>query len=104
MEEVMPKMARWRGHFIAQMRGNPEEDELDPAADIRRCCKKNSFVLSCIGKRTKEDCYRNREVGTVQSERNGNGTVLPRKPKESGKRFRYQVLVTRFSGCALSLQ
>jgi len=30
---------------------NPEEGELDPAVDVRRRCKKNSSVLSCIGKK-----------------------------------------------------
>jgi len=42
---------------------------LDPAKGVRRCCKKNSsFVLSCIGKRTREGCDRGSKVGTVHSE------------------------------------
>jgi len=42
MEEVMPNMVRRE----AQMRDNPEGDELDPADDVRR--KNFSSVLSCI--------------------------------------------------------
>jgi len=38
------------------MRDNSEGGELDPAKGVRRCCKKNSPVLSYIGKRTKEGC------------------------------------------------
>jgi len=39
------------------MRDNPEGGDLDPAEDVRKCCKKNSSsVLSCIGKRAKEGC------------------------------------------------
>jgi len=30
---------------------NPEGGLFDPAVDDRRCCKKNSSVLSCIDKR-----------------------------------------------------
>jgi len=31
--------------------------ELDPAVDDHKSCKKNSlFILSCIGKRTKQGC------------------------------------------------
>jgi len=37
------------------MQDKPEEGELDPAVDDRRCCK-NSPILSCIDKRTKEGC------------------------------------------------
>jgi len=36
------------------MRDNPGGGELDPAVGIRRRCKKNSSVLSCIGKRIKK--------------------------------------------------
>jgi len=60
------------------MRGNPEGGELDLAEDVQfvhRRCKKNSFVLSCIGKRTKEGCDRGSEVGTADSRRNGEETV-----------------------------
>jgi len=49
------------------MQDNPDGGELDPANDVRRCCKKNSsFVLSCIDKRTKEGCDGGSEVRTVQ--------------------------------------
>jgi len=41
--------------------------ELDPAVDDRKCCKKNSFVSSCIDKRTKEGYDRGSEVRTVRS-------------------------------------
>jgi len=50
------------------MQDNPEGGELDPADDVRRRCMKNSpSVLSCIGKRTKEDCDCGSAVGTVPS-------------------------------------
>jgi len=49
------------------MRDNPEGSELDPADDVHRRCKKNSPVLSCIGKRAKEGCDRGSETGTVYS-------------------------------------
>jgi len=49
-----------------QIRDNTEGGELDPAADVRRHCKRNSSsVLSCIDKRTKEGCDRSSEVGAV---------------------------------------
>jgi len=38
------------------MRDNPGRGELNPADDVRRHCKNNSSVLSCIGKRIKEGC------------------------------------------------
>jgi len=48
------------------MLDNPEAEELGSADDVRRCCKKNFlYVLSCVGKRTKEGCDRGSEVGTV---------------------------------------
>jgi len=69
------------------MRDNPEGDKLDLADEVRRRCKKNSpSILSCIGKRTKEDCDRDSEVGTVHSGRDRKGPVHAKKPKESGKR------------------
>jgi len=49
------------------MQDNPEEGELDPAEGVSRRCKKNSSVLSCIGKRTKEGCDRGSEGETVHS-------------------------------------
>jgi len=73
------------------MRDNPGGGELDPAEGVRRRCKKNfSFVLSYIGKRTREGCDRGSEVGTVHSGRDGEGPVPPRKPKESGRRGSYE--------------
>jgi len=60
----VPKIAHRRGSDAGQSRRN----ELDPADDVRRRCKKNSpFVLSCIDKRTKQACDRGSEVGTVHS-------------------------------------
>jgi len=70
MKEALSKTARGE----AQMRGNPEECELNSAADVCRRCKKNfPSVLSCIGKKTKEGCYRDSEVGTVHSGRGVKG-------------------------------
>jgi len=43
---------------------NPVVLELDTAVDDHRRCEKNSFVLSCTGKRTKEGCDRGSGVGT----------------------------------------
>jgi len=71
------------------MRDNPEGGVLNSADCVRRRCKKNSpFILSCIGKRTREDCDRGSEVGTIRSGRDGEGPVPPRKPKVSGRRER----------------
>jgi len=61
--EVVPKMTRRRGSDA----GNPGEGELDPAEGVRRHCKKNYSVLSCIGKRTREGCDRGSKVWTVHS-------------------------------------
>jgi len=45
------------------MRDNLGGGELDPADDVHRRCKKNCpSVLSCLGKRIKEDCNRGSEV------------------------------------------
>jgi len=68
------------------MRENPEGGKLDPAEGVCRRCKKNHpSVLSYIGKRTREDCDRGSEVGTVHNGRDGEGPVPLRKPKESGR-------------------
>jgi len=62
-EEVVPNMAG-----ESQMRDHPEGGELDPAEGVCRWCKKNfPFVLSCIGKRTREGCDHGSKVGTVHS-------------------------------------
>jgi len=54
------------------MRYNPGgEFELNSAVDVHRRCKKNSSVLSCMDKRTRESCDRGSEVGTVHSRRDG---------------------------------
>jgi len=80
MEEVVQ---RWHTGE-AQMWNNPEEGELDLAEDVRRRCKKNSPVLSCVGKRTREGCDRGSEVRTVHSGRDWEGPL--KKLKESGRR------------------
>jgi len=49
------------------MRDNPGGGESDPAEGVRWRCKKNCSVLSCIDKRTREDCDRGSEVWTVHS-------------------------------------
>jgi len=54
------------------MRDN-SRGELDPAENVHRRCKKNSSVLSCIDKRTREGCDRGSEVRTVHSGRDGEG-------------------------------
>jgi len=55
--------ARRRGSDADSQRGG----ESDPAEGVCWRCKKNSSVLSCIGKRTREGCNRGSEVGTVHS-------------------------------------
>jgi len=49
------------------MRDSQGGGESDPAEVVRRRCMKNSSVLSCIGKRTKEGCDYGSEVETVHS-------------------------------------
>jgi len=85
------------------MRENPEGGESDPAEGVRRRCKKNyPFVLSCVGKRTREGCNRGSEVGAFYSRRDGEGPVPPRKPKKSGKRESCEkhFVSKKSSGCA----
>jgi len=62
MEEVVPKVA----HRSGSDAGQSGRGESGPAEDVRRRCMKNSLsVLSCICKRTKENCDRGSEVRTV---------------------------------------
>jgi len=49
------------------MRNSQGGGESYPAEGVHRRCMKNSSVLSCIGKRTKEGCDRGSEVETVHS-------------------------------------
>jgi len=72
MAEVVTKMVRRE----ARMWHNPEGGNLDPADDVHRCCKKNSLVLSCIYKRTKESCDHGSEVQAVHSKRDGKNQFL----------------------------
>jgi len=70
---------------------NPGGGESNPAEGVRgRCKMKSPSVLSCIGKTTREGCDRGREVGTVHSRYDGEGTVPLRKSKESGRRGSYE--------------
>jgi len=48
----MGQSRKWRAEE-SQM-GDSSEGGEDPAVDDRRRCENNSFVLSCIGKRTKK--------------------------------------------------
>jgi len=68
------------------MRDSPG-GELDSTEGVRRRCMKNSpFVFFfCISNRTREECDRDGEVGTVHNGRDGKGSVPPRKPKETGR-------------------
>jgi len=48
------------------MRDNPEGEELDPAVDDRKSCKKYSpSISSCMDKSTKEGCNRGAKSGKV---------------------------------------
>jgi len=50
------------------MRDSQGGGESDPAEGVRRRCMKNSlYVLSCIGKKTKEGCDRGSEVEIAHS-------------------------------------
>jgi len=80
------------------MRDNPE-GELDPAKGFRRCCKKNSPILSCIGKRIREGCDRSNEVLTIHGGRDGEGPILLRKPKETGRKGSCEKDFVKSSGC-----
>jgi len=85
------------------MRDNPKGGELDPAGCVRRRCKKNSSVLSCIiSKRTKEGCNRGSEVWTVHSGRDGERPVPSKKPKVSSRRGSCEkdFVSRKRSGCA----
>jgi len=80
------------------MRDNPE---VDPAEGVQKYCKKNSpSVLSCIGQEKAVTVAV--KVGTVHSGRDGEGPVLPRKPKESGRRGSCEIdfVSQKSSGCA----
>jgi len=66
--------------------------------------KSSPYVLSCIGKRTREGC----DSGTksrqfTADERYGKGPVPPRKLKESGKRGNCEkdFVSTKSSECVL---
>jgi len=58
------------------MRDNPGGGESDSAEGVCRRCKKNSSVLSCIG--------RGQEKAAAADE-TGEGPAPPRKPKGSGR-------------------
>jgi len=69
------------------MRDNPEGGQADPALDVRRLCRKNFSIFSCIDKRTKESCVRGSEVGTVHSGRDGEGPAPLKKQEIWQKRY-----------------
>jgi len=58
------------------MRDNPEEAELSPTDAVRRRCKKNSSVLACIGKRTREGCDLAAKSGQFTAGETGKGQFL----------------------------
>jgi len=64
--------------------------ELDPAVDDCRRCKNSLFVLSSIGKRTKD---LGSKVGTVHSERGGKGHFLRGNRRILAKMSRRLILV-----------
>jgi len=73
------------------MKDNPEGGELDLADDAASATRRIlPTVSSCIDKRTKEDCDRGSKVGTVHGGRHGEGPVLLRKSKETGRRVSYE--------------
>jgi len=51
----------------AQIQDNSERGELNPAIIDRRRCMKSPSILSCIGKKTKDDCDRGSDIGIVHS-------------------------------------
>jgi len=65
------------------MQHHIQEGELDFAEDVRSHCKNFPSGLPCKDKRAKEGCDRGSEAGIVYSERDGEGPVPLRKPKES---------------------
>jgi len=65
------------------MQDQPERDELDLAVGVRRRCKKNSSVLSCI-KRTREGCDRGSKLRTVYSGQDGRNCTNVSPPHRSG--------------------
>jgi len=73
MEEVVPKMARQRGSDARQSRRRR-------VRSFRGCPQTLQedffFVLSCIGRRTRESCDRGSEIGTGHSGRDGEGQFL----------------------------
>jgi len=75
-ESILPKMTHRRGSDARQSK----RSELDLIVDNRNRCKKNSSILFCIDKRTKERCSRGSEIVTVHSRRGREGSVLPKKP------------------------
>jgi len=58
------------------MRDNPEGGESYPAEGVRRRCKKNSSVLFCIGKRTREAVTVAAKSGQFTVDETGQGQIL----------------------------
>jgi len=82
------------------MRDKSEGGESDPVVDVRRHCKKNSSVLSCIDKRTKSS-DRGSEFRIAHSGQNREWPVPLRKPRKSDKRENYvkDIISKWISGC-----
>jgi len=57
------------------MRDNPGRG-LDPAEDVRRCCKNSPSILSYIDKKTSQSCDRGSEVAQFTADETGNGQFL----------------------------
>jgi len=55
------------------MRNNPEGGELDPSDDDHKHSEKNSSVLFCIDKRTREGCDYGSKVETFHSRQDREG-------------------------------
>jgi len=74
--KVWTRGQRWRAGE-AQMQDDPGGGESDPVEGVRWRCKKNSFILSCIGTRTGEGCDRDSEVGTFQADETEKAHTVP---------------------------
>jgi len=59
--------------------GQSRRSELDPEVNDCRSCKKNSSILSCIDKRTKEVCDQTAKMGQFTADKAGKGLVPLRK-------------------------
>jgi len=89
METQQSSHAPWSGPEVkngssakdgeARMRDSPEGGELDPAEGVRRRCKKNYSVLSCVVR------GQEKAVTVAASDSDRIITIPRRKPKKSGR-------------------